>query len=114
MMDKSVNTRNIAKFIQLLLIFVCLSACMKLEEKEVLLDNYCGTCKEMLQDSLLNLPGIYFVEYQTSAKSVKIKYHPKTFKLSTLHNFLGRYGFMSMGEESPSLEIEHHTPPCCK
>lgn len=112
-MDNKPYRRWKAKVMQLLLIFVVFSACMKLEEREVLLDNYCNNCQQMLQDSLLSLKGIYFVEYLPTSKSVKIKYDSKAFELRQLHDFLGNYGFLLMGD-SASNQAKHVVPPCCK
>ena len=93
-----------------MLILIGLSACMKLEERMVLLDQHCLSCKSLLEDSLQHLPGIYWARYYPERAAVKIKYASEEFEAEPFHEFLGGHGFLKMGDTTRQMP----PPTCCK
>lgn len=97
------------KGIKFLVILIGLSSCMKLEDRTVLLDQHCLSCRPWLEDSLTHVRGIYWAKYDPKNASVHIKYDPNTFASEEFHELLSRGGFLQMGDSTMQLPL----PQCC-
>jgi hypothetical protein len=86
-----------------------LSACIKLQEKNIKLDVNCPPCTKILIDTLYTMNGIHYVSYNDIDSSLVVKYDTAGFTVRRLNNFLIDGGYVRFSKDSLKRK-----PACCK
>lgn len=88
---------------------IMLTACIKLQEKQIKLDINCPKCAKILVDTLYTMSGIHYVSYNKTDSSLIVKYDTTGFSMRRINNFLIGNGYIRMSHDSIKT-----TPACCK
>jgi hypothetical protein len=94
--------------IGILLSAVMLSACIKLEERNIKLVTDCEKCIRMIEDSLSKEQGVYWINFQQQTKQLTIKYDTSLISGQELYLFLAKKGLVRTTKDVPLQ------PACCQ
>jgi cation transport ATPase len=92
-----------------LLILLILSACIKLQEKNIKLDVNCPKCAQSLLDTLHQMKGVHYATYNQLDSSLVVKYDTTGFSMRKLNNLLIEEGYVRFSQDSI-----RKVPKCCK
>lgn len=85
-----------------------LSACIKLEERNIKLVTDCEKCIRMIEDSLSKEQGVYWINFQQQTKQLTIKYDTSLVSGQELYLFLAKEGLVRTTKDVPVQ------PKCCQ
>lgn len=85
-----------------------LSACIKLEERNIKLVTDCEKCIRMIEDSLSKEQGVYWINFQQQTKQLTIKYDTSLVSGQELYLFLAKEGLVRTTKDVPVQ------PQCCQ
>ncbi len=88
---------------------IMLTACIKLQEKQIKLDINCPKCAKFLVDTLYTMSGVHYVSYNKTDSSLIVKYDTTGFSMRRINNFLISNGYIRMSQDSIKT-----IPACCK
>lgn len=85
-----------------------LSACVKLEERNIKLVTDCEKCIRMIEDSLKKERGVYWISFQQQTKQLTIKYDTSLVSGQELYLFLARENLVRTTKDVIAQ------PKCCQ
>ena len=95
-----------------LILCTLFAACKKLDEHDFYLENNCSSCEKSLKKEVLELKGIYYVEYELESGKLSVKYDPKEFKNGVLYDFLQKHHYLNRHDSINSTQAKM-LPRCC-
>ncbi len=91
----------------IILLFSSLSACKKLNSEQIFLSNSCGECETVVEEQLLLIDGIYFVDFDAENDFVKFHFDKNNAKLEA-ESWLKSNGLLPASDTSVFIY-----PKCC-
>ncbi|MCS7017534.1 MAG: hypothetical protein RMJ87_05020 [Cytophagales bacterium] len=85
-----------------------LSACIKLEERNIKLTTDCEPCMRMLKDSLSKEKGVYWLSFQPQTRQLHVKYDTSLISGQEIYLFLVRHELVRTAKNA------HTQPACCR
>ncbi|MCS6968731.1 MAG: heavy-metal-associated domain-containing protein [Cytophagales bacterium] len=87
---------------------ILLTACIKLEERQIKLATDCPNCIRMIRDSLNQEKGVYWIDFQPQTRHLTIKYDTSQISGEEVYWFLAKKGLVRTTKEFNA------PPDCCK
>lgn len=85
-----------------------LTACIKLEERNIKLVTDCEKCIRMIRDSLTPEKGIYWIDFHPQSRQLTLKYDTSLISGQELYFFLVQKGLIRTTKDVSAQ------PDCCK
>lgn len=93
-----------------MLLLVGIISCKRLEKKDIQLEIKCENCGSLMEDSLLMVKGIYYVNYEHEIGNLTVKFDGGELDSLLINEFLIRKGFIFPEDDSLFVTV---VPDCC-
>jgi len=105
--------KNIVTVILLQILFTSVSAFGQAKEVEIKTSAQCNECKEIIEETLMDMKGVKFAELDVESKIVKVAYNEKKTSAVDIKNAIVAVGY-NADEQEADPEAVKRLSPCCR